>query len=508
MPQGKIGNIQEVIEQHVEKGVVALCAIFLIVAVGHWVLSSPRTTELYTGTDTTLPGAKTEQVSPADVGAKLLGAANKVKDRADAAEFDRPVSPDYLSVIEDRRGDPFRMNTVKDGKPVGVDAEGGIPLRVDTSRFMAILPPPQPREIDVVVEGKYFSPGALAQGIRDILPAGELPAPAVWAGRTLYEDGGQAQDAIVAHAVTTFPLGGLQKQWDETLKEANTGIRVVVAGVDVESQSRLPGGQWAANPVKLASVPVIIDSAPATPPEVPDYDGTNSQDVLQAVGVLTDSWQGRLLRPEYRQVRDPGTGDSADWSSVFPAGVATDDPNALWFHDESLRAMLEYRYRYRLRLVNPLLAGDGDVHPDFPDHARRRFIDTEWSPWSRAVGVERATEFFFTGAQAAKNSVNVTVSTLAKGQIVQADFKEVKPGQPIGGSQKADVYDPLEKQTRPEPVDFSTGAILVAIQSNAYLYQGATRFEKETRVIYLDQHGKLQTRLLKLDKAASASRTR
>jgi hypothetical protein len=456
---------------------VVLCAIFLIVAVGRWVLSSPRTMELYTG-------VATEQVTPADVDARILETAMKVKAQADAAEFDRPVTPDYLSEIRSRRGNPFA---------------------VDTSKFMAILPPPEPREIDVVVEGKYFSPDVLAQGIENILPAGELPAPDVWAGRTLYRDGEQAQDAIVAHVVASFPLGALQKQWDETLKEANTGIRVVVAGVDVESQSRLPGGQWAANPVKLASVPVIIDSTPRTPPEVPDYDGTNGQNVLQAVQVLTDSWQGHLLRPGYWEMLDSGTGDSAAWWSVFPDGIATEGANTLWFHDESLRTVLEYRYRYRLRLINPLLAADGDVHPDFPDHARQRFVNTEWSPWSRAVSVKGATEFFFTGAQASKNSVNVMISTLAKGQIVQADFKEVKPGQPIGGSQEADVYDPAAAQTSSEPVDFSTGAILVGINFDAHLYEKAMRL-KDTQILYLDQHGKLQTRLLKLDRAASANR--
>ncbi|GAG40892.1 unnamed protein product, partial [marine sediment metagenome] len=158
------------------------------------------------------------------------------------------------------------------------------------------------------------------------------------------------------------------------------------------------------------------------------------------------------------------------------------------------------------RLVNPLLAAEPDVHPDFPNHARQRFVNTEWSPWSRVVSVKGATEFFFTGAQASKNSVNVMVSTLAKGQIVQADFKEVKPGQPIGGSQEADVYDPAAARTGLESVDFSTGAILVGINFDARLYQGAMRL-KDTQILYLDQHGKLRTRLLRLDRASRPSPT-
>ena len=486
MPKVNIGNVQELIEQHVEKGVVALCAIFLIVAVGHWVISSPRTTELYTG-------ATLENVAPADADAAVLQAARRVKQRADDAQFSRPPSPDYLGVIKTRRGDPFRVGTTD-----------GVPVRLDTSGFMALLPPPAPREIATVVMGEYFSPDALAQSMKNVLPDGQLPAPRAWAGRTLYRDGQQVRDAIVAHVVTSFPLGALQKEWDETLKKAHTGIRVVVAAVEVDSQFRSPGGEWSANSAELAATPVIIDDAPTAPPTVPEYDGANAQAVLQAVADLSETWQGHLLRPGYWEALDATSGDLSAWSAVFPDGVDADDANAVWFHDESLRPTLEYRYRYRLRLVNPLLASERDVHPDFPDHAGQRFIDTEWSPWSQAVGVKGSTEFFLSGANSAKNSVNVTVVTLAKGQPVEAEF-QVKPGQAIGGPLAVTVT--INQQSETETVDFTTGAVLVGIDFDSHVYRGVTRL-KDTQVLYVDQNGDLQRRSLRLDKAAKPSPTR
>ncbi len=474
MPQGNAGNIQEVIEQHIEKGVVALCAILLIVAVGHWVLSSPRLTSIYTG-----DGTKTEQVAPSEVDATLLAAARRVRDRAEAAQFDRPVSPEYLALIQDLRANPFDV-----GSP---------------SRFSAMLPPPEPREFDdpamlgITVE-------QLTQDISDLFPQEPLlPAPIVWAGRSLYQQDGQAHDTIVAHIVSDFPLDRLTQKWDQRLDDAHTETRLVVAGVVIESQSRLPDGQWAGNAPVLVSTPVFTGEGDGrkeiSPPELPPYDGTNGGQVLAAIGELSAMWQGHLLRPGYWPVHDSATDEWIDWKAGFPGGVAVDDDNALWAHDVSLKPILEYRYRYRLRLINPLLTADMDVDSDLPDEAKLHYIDSQWSQWSEPVSVAGSTEFFISGIHADKKSVNITVYTVAMGERVEAEFK-VRPGQLIGGLRSVPGIA--------EPVDFSTGATLVGIEFGARFYRGVMRL-KDTRIVYMDQQGAVHTRLVKLDRAARDS---
>lgn len=466
MPQGKIGGVQEVIEQHVEKGVLGLCVILLFVAIGRWVFSSPRAVDVYTGN-------RIEDVAPDDVDDRLLAAARMVKDRADQEPATRPPNPDFLSLVRARRGMPFKVNV---------------------SSFIALSPPPQLRPRD---QGRRrYTVQELQEDMRSLSPGGSPPAPDVWAGRVLYQQDGRTSDGAVAHIVASFPLAELHEEWDERLQEASTSIRIVVAGMIVESRSRLSGGPWMANEAELHH------SYEGQPPEVLAYDGSNSIAVLQSVRAIKADWQEQLLRPDYWQVYDPDAGQWASWTAAFADGIDTEDPNLLWAHDVSLKPMQEYQYRYRLVLVNPLLAAEDDVQPELAEQARQRFIETDWSDWSQEVSVPSSTEFFISGSSASDRSVDITVFSLAR--HVAAKFT-VSPGQVIGGRREVVVTDTNGQHN--EIVDFSTGAVLVWIDFNKTVYQGTTPFRDNTEILYLDAQGNLHTRLSNLDKRALNSLT-
>jgi len=474
MPQGNANNIQELIEQHIEKGLLGLCAVLLILAVGRWVLSSPRAINLYTG-DTT------RQVAPGDVDKTLLEAARTVQMRANRQQFDAPKKPDFLWEIGKRRDDPFV---------------------VSTEAFVALWYPPALRERITGASGEKFTIEELQQDIMSLFADGEeMAAPTAWARRVLFRQGqgeqAEAQDMIIAHVVGKFPLRELRAKWEKKLERAGTSIRAVVAGVEVQSESRMVGGQWAKNAVQLASPPVTIGGAEA-PPQVPEYNGTNRSEIWQSVQSLNENWQKYLLRPDYWQVFDSTDSKWVDWSADMPGDVDLADPDALWFHDSSLKPMQEYRYCYRLKLVNPLLGAADDVDPNYPDQASQRFIYTRWSPWSAPVGVKGTMEFFVLGFSRNENSVNVAVFALVKGQRVRADFT-IKPGEPIGGRKDVAVIDPISQNKTIETVDFFTGSVLVWIDFDKDVYQGVNP-AKDTEVLYLDDQGYLRTRLVKQDK--------
>jgi hypothetical protein len=166
----------------------------------------------------------------------------------------------------------------------------------------------------------------------------------------------------------------------------------------------------------------------------------------------------------------------------------------VWFHDVSLHSRREYRYRYRLVLVNPLLGYPKEVENEAD--AKLRFVTTDWSDWSEGVSVPEVMEFFVTGGFPRQQKVNVTVFTQRWGQILSARFYLAR-GQAIGGDQTVKVTNPMTGAEEKRTVNFDIGAIIVGLDfDKAVTKDNVSRTTIE--LLYLDERGQLK-RTIRVD---------
>ena len=180
----------------------------------------------------------------------------------------------------------------------------------------------------------------------------------------------------------------------------------------------------------------------------------------------------------------------------------------VWIHDTQVLTKKAYRYRIRLKLLNPLLRHEDDIPAECRSDAMTTAIRTPWSQWSDVVRVPKVTEFFLTGSippvrGAIEGKVRVKVFTRSLGHRVEHTFTLTK-GQAIGGIVRKAIPNPKwapgqpdsnEKQELFKMVDFSTGAILVDIDfSKTVLFKGISK--PTVQMIYMDDAGKLGTSIV------------
>lgn len=178
-----------------------------------------------------------------------------------------------------------------------------------------------------------------------------------------------------------------------------------------------------------------------------------------------------------------------------------------WFHTGDIKHGREYRCRFRLIFVNPLLTHSQNVKKDRPQDATIKYIKTKWSLWSDTVAVYRELEFFVTGAYPRKKLVSLTVFAKTLGQRVRTTFSRISVGQKIGGKVRVTVISPVTHEMEETTLDFDTGAIPLEINFNKRIVTntGGVRHDG-VEMIYLDAKGKLCSRVRYFDKNSSCYR--
>jgi len=167
----------------------------------------------------------------------------------------------------------------------------------------------------------------------------------------------------------------------------------------------------------------------------------------------------------------------------------------VWFHDTSATSVIEYSYRVRLKLVNPLLSRTDDVKD--PKDAQVPYVYTSWSAWSAQSSVPRATEFFLLAGGSRERGARVEVFSYALGQRVRKVF-HVLPGGEIGGTDKAEVLNPEAQQLERREVDFATGALAVAVDFRVPVRKRGVTPPIDglsTVLLYQNEKGRLDTRV-------------
>ncbi len=164
------------------------------------------------------------------------------------------------------------------------------------------------------------------------------------------------------------------------------------------------------------------------------------------------------------------------------------DSVRVWANDATAEPGATYRYRLRVRVVNPLFQRQA-----LPDEQREKYgkqftVATQWSDWSESVTVEKKAYFFLVNGLKRSGQVVVEGWSFLDGAW-RSTRTELRPGDPIGTRGKVTV-DGKERT-----LDFRTGALLVDIDFNHTMLSEETGNPRQTvRMTYLDANGELKSR--------------
>ncbi len=522
----------EMIEQHVEKGVLVLMALLFLVVLARWGLSSPRRIEVISG-----PGARTEAASPSEADEFLRRAAADIRRMHEEADPEPDLQPDLADRIQryrrPRLEDYYHDVTVAQPRRwVELPMLGHEEVQVTLASLTEAIPAPSNPRVNV----------------DRVLPYRQDP-----------QDPQGPQETWVSHVAAVYPWGELSNNWQQRLRGTRVPPRVVVLGVEAEVQQRGPDGQWADARTVQGVAAGGEDGRPgAVSWDVPDYDGTNVNQVRQTIERIVNAQRQspRIIQPEYWHIYWPSTREWVPWRVNLPetpvsrmaepadADVAAvdrrgdaafrqvaDQPDdaddtptptpvppistqieggnvLVWVHDESPQSRRAYRYRVRLRLLNPLYTWDGYVED--AEDAREQAVYTPFSDWSEPHEVDPDVRFFLIGSQPPQpdrgisGRLVVEVFSRSFGQVVRHRFT-LSPGDSIGGTDTVEVMNPIEGEATEVEVNFTTGAVAVDFEFDREIeFLGRTRTTAE--LLYLDESGRMNSRILAADRDSEAYR--
>lgn len=525
------GSEVNLIEKHLEKAVAGLCLLILVFAVFHWVLSPSRQVAVVGN------GGMEEMVSPDQADSRLVETAKWIEQKVNGTKAPPVTLPDYISQFRSLQTQPFPYELEKAG-------DFG-PPRIAIKSTGSWGPKP--------------SPLALAE-LAKALPSPLKPL--VRADRETVQKA-ESQDVLAAHITSVYPWSELAAKLNEKLQNSSVPLRMVPLRVESQVQALDGEGNWSEpQSVKPTVVVYSADGKQASEhngegmPVIPEFTGSNTADISQAIRTLTEAWQSYLLEPEYWNILWPNrqwgswklnlpktdvSDQAGSGGTTPPAGVTPEmDPSAapaapsaprgttprpadaaaaapawvpeavsvpplpaqmqhgrvqIWMHDANLEMLKTYRYRMRLVLLNPVLGYPDDVK-DRKDAAVAS-VATPWSDWSDPVYSPRPTEFFLTGASPNNGTVSVTVFRHYKGQVVKKNFSVVF-GQMIGGKAKVDIVNPADGKRTSEEVDLTTGAIAVDFDFSKRMIRNHMN-QRTSEMLYLDDNGQLRSRIRVLD---------
>ena len=449
------------IERHLEKGILVLCLILLAYAAGRWVLHSPR---------------EVDGVGPDRIDEDLLRRAKKLEDDMRDAKVTVKKLPDWGERIADLQDGPS-YEAMSD--PIAGH-----------------------RPIEGIWRGPIKPPVVPLANVQSGIPAPEEPL--AWAGyRIPQKDPEKPADVPGAHVGVFYPWRQLKKKWMQDFQETQIMPRLVALAVRVRVQEAAGNGEFGPENDLVTAVhhKTDKDGQPIKVPGLIPYTGKNFKEVTAVIDQIADPQiQGMILRPDYWPIFHAATKQAIDWRNNLPKDLwpAAKEPLAtqqgeedrvlIWFHHDGLASRTSYRYKVQLLVMNPLLTHDKVVDPKKPEDARVATLATPWSPWSEPVRVPKTTSFLLTGSSPLSRPPYVTATVFARalGERVAKGFK-VSPGQPIGSPQKE--------------ADFTTGAIVVDLNFERYIYTGPVR-KKTTEMLYLDDNGVLCSRIYEDDRRA------
>ncbi len=300
--------------------------------------------------------------------------------------------------------------------------------------------------------------------------------------------------------VINLPVTSVSKDWMEKTPAARRTMTFAPTAPDVAA--RMPTAAPArTTPKPTRATPArpgaAYDPGMAMPGRPTARRTTTRQPVRRTTipRTRTPAAPTRVVRDEPREIEIPQETTYPSLTEQIESG------NLLgWFHDTSLESTKAYRYRVRLKLINPLLTWDDEVKQ--PEDARVAVVETPFSDWSDPVTIGKETDFYLVGSTGMSQTVKVAVFAYSLGQRVKKTFT-IGVGDVIGQPRKVTLVNPATKEDQKEEVDFSTGSMVVGLDFNKTVYKG-TFAKTTTEMVYLDEDGELKTRILAHDRKSDS----
>lgn len=196
-----------------------------------------------------------------------------------------------------------------------------------------------------------------------------------------------------------------------------------------------------------------------------------------------------------------GLAPTADAQNI-PGTVWSSKP-FIWAHDLTVQPGKTYRYRLKVTMYNRLAGLP--IRLLNPADARVIEMTSDWSDWSPPVTVSPTVEWYLTGGGGlGGGSASATVFKILPGDRPLKSAFKVEAGQPIGQTAEVALLPGAPKQ----PVDFSTGAVLLEVRNKESIPQPYNKqgmldwtMADTTLIVYRDPAGNVVSRTLLQDKA-------
>ena len=508
-------NDVNIVEKHVEKGILALSFLLLVYALIYWGFSSPN---------------EVDGVGPDQIDKNLLADANRTQRRMKTAKpSDGSLQP-YAKQLDELQKSPLCHPMID---------------------FVAGRPP---REGKI---GPIVRDFVSVEQLKSLMPAPNQPL--VWAGYQVPMIEKPA-DIPSSHIASLYPWAKLEKNWTKRLRHTRIKLDLVAFAVRVMVQEVFPDGSTGKSKILDAIVRKPKDLATGTTsertrttrgrmdpammpdpglfvtartarrapaarrrtiaparsstigqemPKIPDYNGNNADEIERVIAKIKSYFQGQILQPFYWDVRSTCGTQWTDWTQNLPkyfqpllevrlSQQIMDGQVLTWFHHDKLESGKKYRYKIQVVMTNPLLTHDKEVNPEKPDDAKTKTLESPWSQWSQVVSIPRTTRFLLTGSNPYKNRVRFTVITRTLGRDVECHFN-VSPGQAIGSPRTIKTENLYTNEPEKRAVDFSTGAIMVDVDFKRFIFSRG-RLTKRVVVLYMDDKQQLDSRIDAIDK--------
>ena len=278
------------VERHIEKIILAVFLLLLVFVVFRWGVSSPLEMEVVTNSR-----GSTEVLPPREADGKLLQAAQDISRYVDEQAPTAQEVADYRSQVDRFQHKPFRP--------------AALASLCQAARLLSGFETPQENRPSL-------------KQIEEVMPAPTKPSARV--ERELpRREGVPLADIVAAHVASTYPWQQLKKKWMEKLPPMMP-VDMTVAAVEAEVMERRYDGSWGAPvPVTVARIPLQQASGTAGAiPTVPDYDGTNGEQVRVVIDQL-GPLQAEILEPSYWDILWYGR-EYGSWRTHLPDNPVSD----------------------------------------------------------------------------------------------------------------------------------------------------------------------------------------
>ncbi len=157
-------------------------------------------------------------------------------------------------------------------------------------------------------------------------------------------------------------------------------------------------------------------------------------------------------------------------------------------HDITVRPGVTYRYRLRVRVLNPLFQQNRLIKEQLENEAKQLAVDSQPTPWSEPISIEPRLQFFVMSVRQSDGTAKVLVYGVHNGRRHREEFT-ISPGDPIGGPVSFETLDDTEE------MDMYIGAVAVDVE------QRPAKVGNNHVLMYFDQDNQtLDERIAEVDR--------